>query len=55
MPTIHKALLWALAILLVALAGAAGLIPKQTATLLVTVLPLMMVVTIAGGRRCGQA
>lgn len=55
MSIIHQALIWALAILLVALAGAAGLIPERTATSLVTVLPLVMVAIIAGRRRCAKA
>lgn len=50
----YQALLWALAILLVALAGAAGFIPHGTATSLVTVLPLVMVAIIAGRRRCAK-
>ena len=53
MTIIQHALLWALAILLVAFAGAVGLIPERTATSLVTVLPLAMVAIIVGRRnRC---
>ncbi len=55
MSIIYQALLWAIAILLVALAGAAGFIPERTATSLVTVLPLAMVTIIAGRRRCAKA
>ena len=54
MTIIRQALLWAFAILLIALAGAAGLIPERTAGSLVTILPLVMVAIIAGRRRpCG--
>ncbi|MBX3560752.1 MAG: hypothetical protein KF780_02960 [Sphingomonas sp.] len=56
MSIIHQALFWALAILLVALTGATGLIPERVATSLVTVLPLVMVAIIAGRRRrCAKA
>lgn len=51
----YQALLWALATLLVALGGAAGVIPHGTATSLVAVLPLAMVAIIAGRRRCPRA
>ncbi len=50
----YQALLCALAILLVALGGAIGIIPQSTATSLVTVLPLAMVAIIAGRRRCAK-
>ena len=55
MSIIHHALVWALAILLVALAGATGLVPERMATSLVTVLPLVMVAIVAGRRRCARA
>ncbi|MGB3848255.1 MAG: hypothetical protein WA940_20460 [Sphingopyxis sp.] len=46
-----RALPWALAILSIALAGAADIIPASVANSLVTVLPLVMVATLAGARR----
>ncbi|WP_156377736.1 hypothetical protein [Sphingopyxis sp. Root1497] len=56
MPQMIRALPWAIAILLIALAGAAGIVPAATANMLVTVLPLVMVATLAGSRhRCARA
>lgn len=56
MPQMLRALPWAIAILLIALAGAAGIVPAATANMLVTVLPLVMVATLAGSRRrCARA
>ncbi|WP_077146863.1 hypothetical protein [Sphingopyxis sp. KK2] len=52
MQQILRALPWAIAILLIALAGAADIIPAATASSLVTVLPLVMVATLARTARC---
>lgn len=52
MPPMLRALPWAIAIFAIALLGAADVIPADVANTLVTVLPLMMVVTITGSRRC---
>jgi hypothetical protein len=51
MPQMLRALPWAIAILLIAAAGAADIIPAATASSLATVLPLVMVATLAGSRR----
>lgn len=51
MPQMLRALPWALAILSIALAGAADIIPASVANSLVTVLPLVMVATLSGARR----
>lgn len=51
MPQIIRALPWALALIMVAIAGSMDLIPHDTATTLITVLPLMMVATLSG-RSC---
>lgn len=53
MPQMLRALPWAIAILAIALLGAADIIAADVANTLVTVLPLIMVATIAGSRRCG--
>ena len=47
-----RALPWAIAILAIALLGAADIIPADAATSLVTVLPLVMVAIFAGSARC---
>jgi hypothetical protein len=47
-----RALPWAIAIFAIALLGAADVIPADVANTLVTVLPLIMVTTVAGSRRC---
>lgn len=52
MPQMLRALPWAIAILAIALLGAADIIRADVATTLVTVLPLMMVATVTGSRRC---
>ncbi|WP_293703664.1 MULTISPECIES: hypothetical protein [unclassified Sphingopyxis] len=52
MPQILRALPWAIAILAIALLGAADIIPADVATSLVTVLPLVMVAIFAGSARC---
>lgn len=52
MPQILRALPWAVAILAIALLGAADIIPADVATSLVTVLPLVMVAIFAGSARC---
>ena len=54
MPQILRALPWTIAILLIALAGAADIIPAATARSLVTVLPLVMVVTLTRTARCAS-
>jgi hypothetical protein len=48
-----RALPWALATMIVAVADVADLIPGEVATTLITVLPLMMVVTLSG-KSCAQ-
>ena len=52
MPQILRALPWAIAILAIALLGAADIIPADVATSLVTVLPLVMVTIVASSARC---
>ena len=52
MPQMLRALPWAIAILAIALLGAANIIPADVATSLVTVLPLLMVAIFAGSARC---
>ncbi len=52
MPQMLRALPWAIAILAIALLGAADIIPADVATSLVTVLPLVMVAIFAGSVRC---
>jgi len=52
MPQILRALPWAIAILAIALLGAADIIPADVATSLVTVLPLVMVAIFAGSASC---
>jgi hypothetical protein len=52
MPQMPRALPWAIAILAIALLGAADIIPADVATSLVTVLPLVMVAIVAGSARC---
>lgn len=52
MPQMLRALPWAIAILAIALLGAADIIRADVANTLVTVLPLMMVATVTGSRRC---
>lgn len=52
MPPMLRALPWAIAIFAIALLGAADVIAADVANTLVTVLPLMMVATITGSRRC---
>jgi len=52
MPQMLRALPWAIAILAIALLGAADIIPADAATSLVTVLPLVMVAIFAGSARC---
>ncbi|MFN7029453.1 MAG: hypothetical protein ACK4PC_08800 [Sphingopyxis sp.] len=52
MPQMLRALPWAIAILAIALLGAADIIPADVATSLVTVLPLVMVAIFAGSARC---
>ena len=52
MPQILRALPWAIAILAIALLGAADIIPTDVASSLATVLPLVMVAIFAGSARC---
>jgi hypothetical protein len=52
MPQMLRALPWAIAILAIALLGAADIIPADVATSLVTVLPLVMVAIVASSARC---
>ena len=52
MPPMLRALPWVIAIFAIALLGAADVIPADVANTLVTVLPLIMVTTVAGSRRC---
>ncbi|HEV7342324.1 MAG TPA: hypothetical protein VGN68_11880 [Sphingopyxis sp.] len=52
MPHMLRALPWAIAILAIALLGAADIIRANVATSLVTVLPLVMVAIVAGSARC---
>ena len=52
MPQMLRALPWAIAILAIALLGAADIIPADVATSLVTVLPLVMAAIVAGSARC---
>ena len=52
MPQMLRALPWAIAILAIALLGAADIIPANVATSLVTALPLVMVAIVAGSARC---
>ncbi|MDP3783822.1 MAG: hypothetical protein Q8Q79_13010 [Sphingopyxis sp.] len=47
-----RALPWAIAILAIALLGAADIIRADVANSLVTVLPLVMVAIVAGSARC---
>jgi len=47
-----RALPWAIAILAIALLGAADIISPDVANSLVTVLPLVMVAIVAGSPRC---
>lgn len=53
MPNIIKGLIWAAAIILVALVGHAGWIERDVVTTLVLVLPVLAVMTLRGGTRCG--
>ena len=53
MSQMTRALPWALATMMVAVADVADLIPGEVATTLITVLPLMMVVTLSG-KSCSQ-
>ena len=52
MPQMLRALPWAIAILAIALLGAADIIPGDVANSLVRVLPLVMVAIVAGSARC---
>ncbi len=52
MPSMLRALPWAIAILAIALLAAADIIRSDVANMLVTVLPRIMVTTVAGSRRC---
>lgn len=52
MPQMLRALPWVIAILAIALLGAADIIRADVANTLVTVLPLMMVAIVTGSRRC---
>lgn len=52
MPQMLRALPWAIAILAIALLGAADIIRADVANSLVTVLPLVMVAIVAGSARC---
>lgn len=52
MSNIAKALLWASAILIVALFNAQGLIADDAANTLFIVLPLMSVLSLRGGAKC---
>ncbi|BBB07809.1 MULTISPECIES: hypothetical protein [unclassified Sphingopyxis] len=52
MPPMLRALPWAIAILAIAFLGAVDVIPADVASTLVTVLPLIMVTTVVGSRRC---
>jgi hypothetical protein len=52
MPQMLRALPWAIAILAIALLGAAEIIRTDVANSLVTILPLVMVAIAAGSARC---
>ncbi len=52
MPQMLRALPWAIAILAIALLGAADIIRADVANSLATVLPLVMVAIFAGSARC---
>ena len=54
MPPLLNAACWSIAAILVALSGAFGLLPAQTANTLVIVLPILMLTTLTARRRCAD-